>query len=174
VRVLDKPELRRRMRMVRDMVDDHLMRSVQLWAQVAELPEYRQADTVLAFVSFNGEPDTDPLFARLSMEGKRLVLPRVEASGIVAADGGSPRAISKFGVHEPTGPVVDVGEINLVIVPGLAFSADGHRLGYGGGHYDRFLPTVAAPSVGVCFIDQLVDQLPLATHDVPVGRVVSA
>jgi 5-formyltetrahydrofolate cyclo-ligase len=172
--MLDKPELRRRMRMVRDMVDDHLMRSVQLWAQVAELPEYQRAATVMAFVSFNGEPDTDPLFARLSVEGKRLLLPRVDASGIVAADGGSPRAVSKFGVHEPTGPAIDVSEIDLVIVPGLAFTAEGHRLGYGGGHYDRFLPTVTAPSVGVCFVDQLVDQLPLAAHDVLVGRVVSA
>jgi 5-formyltetrahydrofolate cyclo-ligase len=125
-------------------------------------------------VSFNGEPDTDPLFARLSVEGKRLLLPRVDASGIVAADGGSPRAVSKFGVHEPTGPAIDVSEIDLVIVPGLAFTAEGHRLGYGGGHYDRFLPTVTAPSVGVCFVDQLVDQLPLAAHDVLVGRVVSA
>ena len=84
--MVDKAALRSRLRMVRDMVDDHLIRSVQLWAKVAELPEYGRANTVMAFVGFNGEPDTDPLIARLAVEGKRLLLPRVEPTGIVPAD----------------------------------------------------------------------------------------
>jgi 5-formyltetrahydrofolate cyclo-ligase len=172
--MLEKAALRTRMRMVRDMVDDHLMRSVQLWAKVAELPEYIRANSVMAFVGFNGEPDTDPLFARLAAEGKRLLLPRVEAIGIVPADGDWPLVTSKFGVQEPTGPAVEVGEIDFVIVPGLAFTVAGDRLGYGQGYYDRFLPTVSAPSVGVCFADQLVDEMPLAAYDVRVDRVVSA
>jgi 5-formyltetrahydrofolate cyclo-ligase len=172
--MMDKAALRARMRMVRDMVDDHLMRSVQLWAKVAELDAYQRAGSVMAFVGFNGEPDTDPLFARLAVEGKRLLLPRVEASGIVAADGSSPLVASKFGVHEPTGPAVDLGEIDLVIVPGLAFTEEGDRLGYGQGYYDRFLPTVPVSSIGVCFTEQLVDEMPLTTHDVRVGTVVSA
>ena len=172
--MIEKAALRKRMRMVRDMVDDHLMRSVQLWSKVADLDDYQRASSVMAFVSFKGEPDTDPLFARLAVEGKRLLLPRVEASGIVVADGDSPLVASRFGVREPTGPAVELGEIDLVIVPGLAFTPAGDRLGYGQGYYDRLLPTVSAASVGVCFEDQLVDELPLAAHDVPVGMVVSA
>ena len=172
--MIDKAALRGRMRMVRDMVDDHLMRSVQLWARVAELEAYTRAGSVMAFVSFGGEPDTDPLFARLAVDGKRLLLPRVEPSGIVAAEGDSPLVASKFGVQEPTGPPIDVGEIDLIIVPGLAFTAAGDRLGYGMGYYDRFLPTVTAPSVGVCFEEQLVDEMPLTERDVRVGTVVSA
>jgi len=156
------------------MVDDHLMRSVQLWAKVAELPEYRRASSVMAFVGFSGEPDTDPLFARLTVEGKRLLLPRVEATGIVATDGDWPRVPSKFGVQEPTGPAVDLGEIDFVIVPGLAFTVAGDRLGHGQGYYDRFLPTVSAPTAGVCFSDQLVDEMPLSAHDVRVDTVISA
>jgi 5-formyltetrahydrofolate cyclo-ligase len=156
------------------MVDDHLMRSVQLWAKVAELDGYRRANSVMAFVGFNGEPDTDPLFARLSVEGKRLLLPRVEASGIVAVEGDAPRVNSKFGVSEPIGPPVELSEIDFVIVPGLAFTVAGDRLGYGQGYYDRFLPTVSAPSVGVCFTEQLVDEMPLTEHDVQVGTVVSS
>ena len=160
--------------MVRDMVDDHLMRSVQLWAKVAELEEYRSANSVMAFVGFNGEPDTDPLFARISVEGKRLILPRVEPSGIVAVDGDSPMSVSKFGVTEPIGPPIGLDEIDFVIVPGLAFTLAGDRLGYGQGYYDRFLPTLAAPSVGVCFVDQLIDEMPLTEHDVQVDMVVCA
>ena len=162
------------MRLVRDGVGDHLLRSVQLWAKVAEMREYQQAHNVMAFVGFKGEPDTDPLFARLAVDGKRLLLPRVEATGIVVADGDSPLVASKFGVQEPTGPAIDVAEIDLVIVPGLAFTTDGDRLGYGQGYYDRLLPTVTAPTVGVCFEDQLVDEMPLTPHDFRVGAVVSA
>lgn len=162
------------MRLARDTVGDHLLRSVQLWAQVAELDAYRAARTVMAFVGFKGEPDTDPLFARLDADGKRLLLPRVEASGIVAADGSSPHIVSKFGVHEPSGPPVDPRQIDLVIVPGLAFTREGDRLGYGRGYYDMFLPKVPAPSVGVCFEEQLVDEMPLAAHDVQVDRVIWA
>ena len=172
--MIDKVALRKRMRMVRDMVDDHLMRSVQLWAKVAELGEYRRASSVMAFVGFNGEPDTDPLFARLTIEGKRLLLPRVEASGIVPVDGDAPMVVSGFGVSEPTGPPVALDEIDFVIVPGLAFTRAGDRLGYGQGYYDRFLPTLSVPSVGVCFVNQLIDEMPLTERDVRVDMVVSA
>jgi len=171
---MDKAALRQRMRMVRDVVEDHLMRSVQLWAKVAELPEFAEAGTVMAFKSFGTEIDTDPLFARLAVEGKRLILPRVEATGIVPADGDTPLVASKFGVLEPSGPPVDVAEIDLVIVPGLAFTLAGDRLGYGRAYYDRFLPTVPAPTVGVCFVDQLVDEMPVDAHDVRVDRVVTS
>ncbi|MGZ4671823.1 MAG: 5-formyltetrahydrofolate cyclo-ligase [Ilumatobacteraceae bacterium] len=172
--MIEKAALRKRMLLVRDAVGDRLLRSVQLWAKVAEMDSYQRASSVMAFVGFKGEPDTDPLFARLAVEGKRLLLPRVEPSGIVVVDGNTPWVTSKFGVQEPTGPALDHDEIDFVIVPGLAFTLAGDRLGYGQGYYDRLLPTVAAPSVGVCFEDQLVDEMPLAAHDVRVGAVVTA
>ena len=162
------------MLLVRDGVGDHLLRSVQVWAKVAEMHEYQRARNVMAFVGFKGEPDTDPLFARLAVDGKRLLLPRVESTGIVVVDGDAPMVASKFGVQEPTGPAIDVGEIDLVIVPGLAFTPTGDRLGYGQGYYDRLLPTVSAPTVGVCFEDQLVDEMPVTPNDVRVDAVVSA
>ncbi len=80
--------------------------------------------------------------------------------------------VSKFGVSEPIGPPVDLEEIDFIIVPGLAFTTAGDRFGYGQGYYDRFLPTVSAPSVGVCFVDQLVDEMPLEAHDVRVDMVI--
>jgi len=170
----DKPTLRRRMRLVRDLVDDHLIRSVQLWAAVAATPEYEAAPTVMAFVGCKGEPDTDPLFARLAADGKRLLLPRVEDGKLVVCDGTGQMAVSRFGVSEPTGPSLPLSEVGFVIVPGLAFTADGVRLGYGAGFYDRFLPQLSVPNAGVCFTEQLVDELPTEPHDVRVQQVVSA
>lgn len=162
--------------MVRDMVDDRLVRSVELWSRVAHLAEYRNASGVMAFVGFRGEPDTDPLFARLAAEGKRLLLPRVEGGEIVVCDGSGPMVTSRFGVSEPTGPALDLAVVDLVIVPGLAFTSSGGRLGYGGGYYDRFLPRLApeVPNVGVCFDEQVIDDLPVEAHDIRVRRVVSA
>ncbi|MGB8861782.1 MAG: 5-formyltetrahydrofolate cyclo-ligase [Ilumatobacteraceae bacterium] len=171
---IDKPTLRRRMRMVRDLVDDRLMRSVELWSAVAATPEYAAAASVMAFVGCKGEPDTDPLFARLEADGKRLLLPRVHDGEIVVCAGDGPMTVSRFGVSEPTGPALPPGEVGFVLVPGLAFTADGCRLGYGGGFYDRFLPTCSAPNAGVCFSEQLVDALPTEAHDVRVQRVISA
>jgi len=172
--MMDKPTLRRRMRLVRDLVDDHLVRSVELWAAVAATPAYAAASSVMAFVGCKGEPDTDPLFARLAADGKRLLLPRVEDGRLVVCDGTGPMAVSPFGVSEPTGPSVPLGDVDFVIVPGLAFTAEGVRLGYGAGLYDRFLPQLSVPNAGVCFTDQLVDELPTESHDVRVQQVISA
>lgn len=162
------------MRLVRDLVDDRLMRSVGLWSQVAALDDYRRARTVMAFKGFKGEPDTDPLFARVAADGKRLLLPRVNVGEIEVCDADGPMVTSRIGVDEPQGPALPYDVVEFVIVPGLAFTPEGYRLGYGGGFYDRFLPRVGAPNVGVCFAEQLVDALPTEPHDVRVQRVVSA
>ena len=160
--------------MVRDMVDDRLLRSVHLWVQVAALPQYAAATTVMAFVGVKGEPDTDSLFARLAADGKTLVLPRMVDRVLEPALVGDGLVAAPFGLREPTGVSVDPTTIDLVIVPGLAFTSSGHRLGYGGGNYDRFLPQTRAATVGVCFSEQLVDAVPLEPHDLPVDVVVTS
>ncbi len=170
----DKRTIRRRMRLLLDVIDDRLLRSVQLWGAVAALDEYAAATTVMAFCATPGEPDTDALFARLAADGKVLVLPRAAGDGLEAALLGDGLAVGPHGVVEPLGPVVDAGAVDLVVVPGLAFTTDGVRLGRGGGHYDRFLATCRAPAVGVCFAEQLVDVLPVEPHDVRMTRVLAA
>ena len=170
----DKAAIRKRMRMVRDLIDDRVMRSVDLWAKVAALPGYQRAGSVMAFNGFKGEPDTDPLFARVAADGKRLLLPRVHDGCIEVCDADGPMVASRIGVHEPQGPALAYDLVEFVIVPGLAFTADGRRLGYGGGFYDRFLPQVQVPNVGVCFAEQLLDDLPCEPHDVRVQAVLTA
>jgi 5-formyltetrahydrofolate cyclo-ligase len=170
----DKAAIRKRMRMVRDLIDDRVMRSVDLWAKVAALPGYQRAGSVMAFNGFKGEPDTDPLFARVAADGKRLLLPRVHDGSIEVCDADGPMVAGRIGVHEPQGPALAYDLVEFVIVPGLAFTADGRRLGYGGGFYDRFLPQVQVPNVGVCFAEQLLDDLPCEPHDVRVQAVLTA
>ena len=161
--------------MTRDVIDDRVLRSVELWARLAELAQYREATTVMAFVGGRGEPDTESLFSRVAAESKTLILPSVEADRIVPrllGDGLRPGA---FSVPEPQGEVISAIGLDLVVVPGLAFTRDGRRLGQGGGHYDRFLAELppSCTTVGVCFAEQIVDDLPEEVHDRRVGIVLS-
>lgn len=170
----DKSAIRRRMRMVRDLVTDRLVRSVDLWTKVSELSEYRNAMGVMAFVGIKGEPDTDALMALVAAGGKRLLLPRIECGEIAVCEGEGPMVASSFGVPEPTGPALPFDVVDFVIVPGLAFTKAGDRLGYGSGYYDRFLSRLEVPNVGVCFREQLIDELPMTEHDVRVQQVLVA
>jgi 5-formyltetrahydrofolate cyclo-ligase len=169
-----KPVIRRRMRMVRGSIVDALMRSVELWGRLATLDEYLDAEVVLAYAAQPGEPDTDGLHGRVVADGKQLLLPRLEGTAIVAAPLGAGLRAGVHGIREPGGTAVDPATIDLVIVPGLAFTVDGLRLGQGGGHYDRFLAGLDAPTIGVCFAEQVFDALPGEPHDVRVGRVLAA
>ena len=172
---LDKPALRRRMRMARELVDDRVLRSVGLWSSVAALPQYQEATTVMAFVGGKGEPDTESLFARLAAEGKTLVLPSVSGARLVPRLVGPGLVVGAYGIPESQGePIAAIG-LDLVLVPGLAFTREGRRLGQGGGHYDRLLSELppSCTTVGVCFAEQIVDDLPDEPHDRLVDVVVS-
>lgn len=162
------------MKLVCELIDDRLLRSVQLWAALAELPAYRTAHTVMAFASMPTEPDTDGLFARIERDGKVLALPRIVADVIQPALAGDGPVAGVWGILEPGGETVDPSTIDLVIVPGVAFTIGGARLGHGKAYYDRFLAGLDAAKVGACFDEQIVDDLPMEAHDIWLDHVIHA
>ena len=113
--------------------------------------------------------DTDPLFARLAVEGKRLRCPR--RSHRDRCRRWKTPLVASSSAFRPSGPAIDVAEIDLVIVP--AWRSPLPATGCTACYYDMFLPTVPT-MVGVCFTDQLVDEMPVEAHDVRVGMVVTA
>jgi 5-formyltetrahydrofolate cyclo-ligase len=143
-----KAILRVSMRTLRRSLSDREGRSEALWRNVTALAAVDAADTVLGFAAVPGEPDTRSLFVWCAATGRLAAVPEADI--------------------EPTWP-------DLVIVPGLAFTAAGDRLGQGGGWYDRFLSGVRADctTVGVCFAEQVVDELPVEAHDVTMDHVVT-
>ncbi|WP_208294102.1 5-formyltetrahydrofolate cyclo-ligase [Ilumatobacter fluminis] len=149
-----KRERRADLSAVRAGLDPDGGRAVRLWSHVRNEASVRAARVVMAFDSVPGEPTTDAFVAWCRSLGKTVVVP--------AAD---PDAI------EPVDPSVP----DVVVVPGLGFTADGARLGRGGGWYDRFLARRRADcvAIGVCFAEQLVDELPVEDHDVAVDVVVT-
>ena len=131
----------------------------------------------MSYVAFGSEADLGAINESVIAAGHRLLVPRVEAGVIVAVertvDGETVR--SDYGIEEPIGPAVDPAEIDVVLVPGVAFDRRGRRLGYGAGYYDGFLPQLREGTalVGVCFSVQVVDEVPVEDHDVLIDVVVS-
>jgi 5-formyltetrahydrofolate cyclo-ligase len=180
----DKAELRREMRAIRAGVADHHLRSKRLCEaiirrldEVARDVEPRRPLVVLAFCGVGSEPDTSSLLHQLYDHGHVVALPRVGDLDLSAVEWtpDSPMPIGDFGIPSPIGEHVEAATIDVAVVPGLAFTRDGHRLGQGGGFYDRYLPALRADclTIGACFAEQLVDHLPIEAHDRTLDVVIA-
>ena len=175
-----KRAVRSEMRALRAAISPHerAVRSDALASRLFSLQEVGRAGCVLAFRSFGAEVSTDAIVGRLLDAGKRVLLPAVEADGMEAAEyrAGDPLVRSSYGALEPADRTpVDPTLVDLVIAPGLAFDREGNRLGYGGGYFDSFLRRMrqGATVVGVCFHEQLIQEVPTGPDDVRVDVVVT-
>ncbi len=173
-----KQQLRKRMRQLNRAVSTADRRSAgeRLCRCVEALPEFAAARCVALFAALADEPDTRPMLERWAA-GRRIVLPRVEGETMRFYDYDlESLRCGAFGIDEPQrGEACDPADIDLIIVPGVAFTASGARLGRGRGYYDRYLsqPALRASMVGVCYAHQIVDALPVEPHDIPMHRVVA-
>ena len=152
--------------------------------EIAGLPAYRDARAVLAYAGFGSELRTGGFLRRVLDEGKTLLLPRVnrEKKLLEVYEVGDPARdleAGTWGIREPRPDrcaPADPRTIDFVLVPGVAFDAHGGRLGYGAGFYDGLLSGDVSPHawlVAGAFGVQLVEEVPLDEHDVPVDVVVT-
>jgi 5-formyltetrahydrofolate cyclo-ligase len=149
----------------------------------ATLPGFAEAETVLLYVTaFPEEIATGPMLDQALARGKRLVCPRVDRVErrlrlFQIDDPKRDLTPGTLGIPEPRTdcPEVEPGVVDWALVPGLAFDAQGYRVGRGAGHYDRLLPTLRpdAPRWALILDCQWVEDLPVEPHDVPVDGVVS-
>ena len=168
----DKKSLRSRMRARRALPADPA-HSAAACERVLGLDAYRSAETVLCYHSVGGEVDTHPLMARMRAEGKTVCLPAGLGGGIMEARRADGLKPGPLGIPNPAGPLVAPEKIDLIIVPGLSFDRTCHRLGQGGGYYDRYLPRCRAVTIGLAFEWQMTDCLPLEAHDAPLHFVAT-
>ncbi|BAN03674.1 5-formyltetrahydrofolate cyclo-ligase [Ilumatobacter coccineus] len=143
-----KRSLRREARERRKALTDRHERSARLTRTLIAHPAVIDADRVMAYSAMGSEVDTAMFVAWCIEHGKAVLMPE---------DG------------------VDPSWPDVVIVPGLAFTLDGHRCGQGGGWYDRFLPGIRADcvTIGVGFRVQLVDELPIGPFDQSLDIVLT-
>lgn len=143
------------------------------------IPLLREARTIVAYYSLDDEVDTHGLIDDLLADGKTVYLPRVVSDSemvLCRYTGADSLQVGAYGIMEPVGAVMPPdAAIDVVLVPGMAFDAAGHRLGRGKGYYDRFLSALPTPRpllLGVCFDFQKVDNVPTEAYDVSVDKVV--
>jgi 5-formyltetrahydrofolate cyclo-ligase len=149
--------------------------SAGICGRIRALPQWASARMVALYSPLESEVDVTPL---LEAPGERtFCFPRVSGRTLefhLCAHG--ELKAGPWNLREPDAGLHDVGppgSIDLILVPGLAFTAAGARLGRGGGFYDRYLPGVRGTKIGVCFAEQLLDELPSEAHDHEVDIVIS-
>jgi len=145
------------------------------------MPELGSAKIVMAYAPLPDEVDIYPLLGALKREGKTIVFPvlvgeagRMDAHSI--DDFGNDLKPGRFGLFQPVnGIAVDPRKIDFILVPAMAYNECGHRLGRGGGYYDRFLSGRAPQAFrcGVAFEYQVVRSIPVKEHDCPVHALVT-
>jgi 5-formyltetrahydrofolate cyclo-ligase len=165
---MDKAELREQMRRAGSISESG---STAICDGLFAWLSSRLPGTISAYLAMEGEAGLESLFSRLP--GWRWVLPRVGPDGAMSfRDAAVPVETHRFGMRQPidSGPTVAVVEIDVFLVPGLAFDAHGNRLGNGGGHYDRALAeaTSGAETVGIVPRSRLIESVPVEPHDRPV------
>lgn len=177
---MNKAELRTLMRAERralpSAAQDEAARAV--FAQIRTFEPYQQARTVMAYMACRGELSLEAVIRDALATGKTLLLPRCESPGVMTArrihdmDDLVPGA---YGLPEPEEDceIVQPQDIDLILVPGVAFDRMGHRLGQGGGYYDRMLRESRALRVGVCHDFALLDCVPCEAHDVNMNMIIT-
>ena len=161
------------------------LKSQRIARKLHRLPEYREARAILCYADFDGEVETRAILEEALAGRKKVFVPvvadRARRHLVVAQikDLGKDLAHrGHYGIPHPlklSSREISLKQLDLVILPGVAFDRSGRRLGRGGGYFDRFLPKVPVrvPRVGLAFKFQVVKQLPSEAHDQPVSKVLT-
>ena len=177
---MDKKELRRTIReRKRAMTEEEIVsRSEKLGVLFAQSEAYKNAKTIYGYLPYNQEVRTVPMLEQALKDGKKVAVPKVygDEMKFLYLDDLSKVSKGYAGIPEPIAdePVAD-DETALVLMPGLAFDPAGHRIGYGGGFYDKFLAAEPNhPTLALCYEFQMLPELHTEEHDIPVDTVLWA
>ena len=177
---MDKKERRRpiRERKRARTEEESIARSEALGVLFAQSEAYKAAKTIYGYLPYNQEVRTVPMLEQALKDGKRVAVPKVygDEMKFLYLDDLTKVEKGYAGIPEPIAdePVAD-DETALVLMPGLAFDPQGHRIGYGGGFYDRFLAAEPNhPTLALCYEFQMLPELHTEEHDIPVDTVLWA
>jgi 5-formyltetrahydrofolate cyclo-ligase len=177
---MDKTALRKEIReKKRAMTPEQIEKaSYALAQQFFATDYYQEAKTLYGYLPYNQEVRTEPIILQALKDGKKVAVPKVYGDTMRFICLENLEGIEKgyAGIPEPVAdaPVAE-DETALVLMPGLAFDKEGHRIGYGGGFYDKFLSTEPNhPTVALCYGFQMLPKLETEEFDVPVDLVLWA
>ena len=186
---MDKKQLRQTLLAARSALtpEERAAASAEIWRRLTDLPELQAARSILLYLDFRGEIESQPLIEWGIAEGKAVLAPvtvvaerRLIPVRITSMDDLQTGA---YGISEPilregsegSGEVYAPEDIDAVVLPGVGFDRHGGRLGYGGGYYDRFLPRLRedAFKVAVAYEVQVLPNVPLEPHDTLLDALVT-
>ena len=178
---IQKNELRRQVRAQKKQYAAAQLAALseEICSKVLRSAWWQEAGTLLLYYPLADEVDVRPLIQEACRNGKRVLLPvcRGEELELHLYEGEDSLASGAFGIMEPTGPLFapeNYPDIQLAIVPGMAFDRVGHRLGRGRGYYDRLLPHLSSARLqGICFPFQLQEHVPTDAHDIAMHAVIT-
>lgn len=177
-----KSNTRKRLALIRDTLSNGERKtfSESIKNNLVKLDVYKKAKTVLLYCSFGSEVETRPLIKKLLKDKKTTLLPVIipKTKTIKALEIKNFEKDTQVGhlkITEPKNYCKEFAknEIDLIIAPGIAFGEKGERLGYGKGFYDRFLHGYNGIIIGICFENQVTDQIILEEHDVKMHKIVT-
>ena len=177
---MDKKALRKQIREQKAaMTEAQIVKaSCELARQFYETDAYKKAKTLYGYLPYNQEVRTVPILEQALRDGKKVAVPKMygDAMEFIYLDDLSAVANNSYGIPEPVAdePVARDKDA-LVLMPGLAFDKMGHRVGYGGGYYDRYLADEPGhPLVALCYDFQMFERLETEEFDIPVDMVLFA
>lgn len=177
---MDKKELRKVIRQKKKAMtmEEIESRSKKLGELFRASSAYQQADSIYFYLPYNQEVRTVPMILTALEDGKKVAVPKVYGDEMKFISIQDLHGIAEgyMGIPEPVadGPVAE-DDTALVLMPGLAFDKDGHRIGYGGGFYDKFLAAEPHhPTVALCYEFQMLPHVETQEFDIPVDLVLFA
>ncbi len=175
----DKKSLRAQFRKIRSAIPDKKQRDSSICKRILSMERICDADVALVYVSYNSEINTFELISSLLDMKKTVAVPKCEDNGIMRfhiISSLNELSDGMYGIPEPVNNniITSFTEKTVCIVPGLAFTENGDRLGYGGGYYDRFLscyPDIF--TVALAYEELITDSLPVLPHDLKINAVAT-
>ena len=177
---MDKKALRAQIRALkRAMTEEQIVtKSARLGELFAQSELYKNAKTIYGYLPYNQEVRTVAMLEQAIADGKKVAVPKCygDTMKFIYMDDLSKVESGYAGIPEPVAdePVAD-DKTALVLMPGMAFTSSGDRMGYGGGFYDKFLAAEPDhPTLALCYDFQMVESLPTEEYDIPVDCVLWA
>ncbi|MDO5572060.1 MAG: 5-formyltetrahydrofolate cyclo-ligase [Bacteroidales bacterium] len=174
--ILKKKEIRKEIASLKKQIsfDKKVELSESILCKLESLPSFKNASNILLYYSLEDEVQTES-FIRKWCKSKNIFLPVVKGDILVIKQYDKDN-IKKgsYSINEPTGGIeVSPEQIELVVVPGVAFDKDCNRLGRGKGYYDKLLPAIKAPAIGIAFDFQITNSIPTEETDIPLNGIIT-
>lgn len=173
---MDKNDIRKESKINREKNRYKKLESdLKIFDTIINFKDYKESTSIFIYLDFNNEVETRKIIEHALLYDKKVYLPRVENENMIAVSIKNLKELkeSRFKILEPIGEAEEIKDNTIIILPGVAFSEKGERIGYGGGFYDRFLENRGNKLIALAYECQIYKSLPVESHDIKIPIIVT-